>query len=141
MGLRTTHDCWTGSYVFFAAWRAEIAKAAGFPPLLAMKGFCDDEDSSPEQRSAKTVARWRGLQAPIPWDAYADDPLAILLNHSDCDGEIAAEHCVPIAERLEVILPLLPTGDVGGESWWEITNQFARGLRAAAAHGEAVEFH
>lgn len=120
-----------------------VAMAAGFPPLLAMQGFHEayPRHRDAEHRAAAKVAQWRGQTAPIAWDAFSDDPLALLLNHSDCEGEIAVEHCIPIAERLEAILPLLPVGDVGGFTWWDITAQFARGLRRAAASGEAVEFH
>ena len=80
---------------------------------------------------------------PISWDCLRDDPLITLLNHSDCDGEIAASDCGPLADRLAELLPQLPDGkDWGHIGDWRVKTQtFIEGLRAAAAAGEAVRFH
>ena len=121
MGLDTSHDCWHGAYSSFMAWRQAIAKAAGYPGLLTMQGFGGN----------------------TPWDAYVDNPLTVLLSHSDADGEIAAADCATLADRLERLLPLL-----GKEpdyhpaiSMYNRTVQFIAGLRDAASKGEAVDFH
>jgi hypothetical protein len=66
-----------------------------------------------------------------------------LLYHSDCEGQIAPDRCGPIADALEALLDLLPNEDAGGHigSWQEKTRQFVRGLRAAAAASEPLDFH
>jgi hypothetical protein len=76
---------------------------------------------------------------PISWDVMRPDPLIALLDHSDCEGEIAAADCAPLADRLEDLLPQVPGGGVW--NWPKLTRQFIDGLRRAAIHGEAVEFH
>lgn len=123
MGLDTTHGCWHGAYSAFMRWRDKLAEVSGIP-LRKMQGFCDaDEDA-------------------VPWSALKPDPLHVLLDHSDCDGEIAAKDCGPLADRLEELLPLLD-GDGGGHigSYKEKTQQFIDGLHLAASLGEPVEFH
>lgn len=87
------------------------------------------------------IHRW----LPIRWESLKPDPIHILLYHSDCDGEIAAEDCGPIADSLAALLPEIgkgmePWGHIGG-SWQEKTQEFIDGLRRAAAANEPVEFH
>jgi hypothetical protein len=84
----------------------------------------------------------------IPWDALRPDPLHILLGHSDCDGEIAAADCGPIADALERLLPALDaTTDYPDvqravyDGMRAATERFIAGLRLAASRGEDVEFH
>jgi hypothetical protein len=79
----------------------------------------------------------------IPWDAYKSNPLWVLLRHSDCDGEIAPEHCGHIADKLEELLPCLPSAPDRGHigDWRETTERFIAGLRAAAAANEPLYFH
>lgn len=168
MGLGTTHGCWHGAYSAFMRWRQMIAEVAGFPPLMLMENFYTEGSLIPtfpsigadegDQNKALTSMVERGghgmpksvfanhetlKRLPISWERFASDPLVKLLNHSDCDGSIAASDCGPIADRLEEILPLLPAGDAGGHIgfWRDKTADFINGLRAAAAAGEDVEFH
>lgn len=79
----------------------------------------------------------QGFGGTIEWDALKHRPIHWLLNHSDCDGEIPADQCGPIADELEKIYPLMVDSD------WQrqATSQFISGLRLAASRGEAVEFH
>ena len=69
----------------------------------------------------------------VSWEKYKSDPICILLDHSDCDGEIANEHCLALAARLEEIAPKLIQGGL-------MALRFAKGLRDAAEAGEDVEF-
>lgn len=118
MGLDTTHDCWHSSYGAFAEFRTELADAAMLPyPLTAMQGF----------------------GGHVQWKDIPYDPIHILLNHSDCDGAIAAKDCLPLAERLEELAQKLP--GTGYISMRERALQFAKGLRAAAAKKQKVIFH
>lgn len=111
MGLDTSHDCWHGGYISFMAWRQSIAKAAGLPDLMMMQDY----------------------GGSIPWNS--EDPLTVLLDHSDCDGIIAAKDCTPLADRLESLLPVILEGEGGP------TRQFIAGLRDAASKSEDVDFH
>lgn len=112
MGLDTTHDCWHGGYGRFALFREAVAQAAGFGSLYAYIGFGGDKE----------------------WPC--DDPLVVLLNHSDCDGEIATEECAALADRLDAIAPAIPDPDLRERCY-----QFAAGLRRADRAKEPVRFY
>lgn len=113
MGLDTTHDCWHGAYGSFEYWRREIAKAAGLPKLKSMVGFGGNR----------------------LWSSLEPSPLHLLLNHSDCDGELRWQDCGAIADELEKLIPKLTD--------WSAykAEQFVKGLRLASANRENVEFH
>ena len=147
MGLDCSHGAWHGAYSAFMRWRIEIAKIAGIP-LELMEGFYTDD------MNAMKLAEFAGANAegvvtllkqncPISWDILRPDPLHILLNHSDCEGEIAPEDCAKIADRLEELLVHMPPGDAGGHigNWRDKTQTFIDGCRAAAAAGEPLDFH
>lgn len=116
MGLDTTHDCWHGAYSRFMQWRIELAKAAGMPPLRDMRGFSGDRPC-------------------LEWEDQVPDVIHVLLNHSDCDGEIAHSDCLPLARRLCVLAALVP------EEWMQRTIEFAAGLLRAHNLNQNVEFH
>lgn len=154
MGLDTSHGCWHGAYSAFNRWRIQIAKCAGFPPLMLMEGFYGAENknafSNPfylqyeADKNSGFISEgsvWNCL--PISWDYFSKDPLSELLHHSDCDGEIAWELCEGIANRLEEVLPKLPQGEAGGHigNWRDKTQQFIDGLRLAHKQQEDVDFH
>lgn len=132
MGLRVSHDCWRASYSSFMQWRCVLAKAIGIA-LPVMEGFVDPTDHTVPLRIRDYL--------PMRWDALKPDPLHVLLNHSDCDGELAVADLLPIAERLEQVGPNLPD-DTGAFPDWnrKAAARFAKGLRAAAAAGEPVVF-
>jgi len=44
-----------------------------------------------------------GVMSDARWEDY-DDPILPLLNHSDCDGELAPEVCQVVAPRLREIV-------------------------------------
>ena len=152
MGLDCSHDAWHGAYSAFHRWRCKLAEVAGLPPLELMEGFYarlyPRESSLPTlyHSGPSGTHEWlRGIdeRLPIKWECLKPDPLHELLHHSDCEGEIAAEACGPIADSLERLLPLLPSGDGGGHIglWHEKTQQFIDGLRRAAAANEPLDFH
>lgn len=157
MGLDCSHNAWHGAYSAFMQWRTELAKVAGLPPLELMDGFyapldcgslptlyhgmnTQDPAFGPDSRPHMANLDDR---LPISWDCLKPSPLHELLYHSDCEGEIAADKCVAIADALEELIPLLPEGEGGGHIgvWRDKTAQFVAGLRAAAAAGEALDFH
>lgn len=117
MGLDTTHDCWHGAYSAFHQWRKAVAKAVDIN-IEEMEGFTGGK----------------------PWPA-TEDPLWILLDHSDCDGDIPYEYTKALADRLEQLLPKIKYQKTGHLWHGEATERFIKGLRLAHSRGEAVEFH
>ncbi len=63
------------------------------------------------------------------------EPLNILLDHSDCDGEIEIKDLLPLAARLEEVGPTLEDGYRR-----EQAAAIAAGCRSAHAAGEKIEF-
>jgi len=123
-----------------------IATKAGYPPLEFMEGFfypgnvmSDPFYWVPEQYKSSLESIYMSL--PIKWDAY-DNPLNILLRHSDCGGEIEHKYLMGIATELKKIVPLLPDEDTGGHigNWREKTNTFIEGLERAYNNGDNIEF-
>ena len=96
--------------------------------------------------AAQKIADMGATRAAIEkaWaDGHYEDqsvPINVLMNHSDCDGEIAAEVCGPLADALEGLLAHMPERGIYDEKR-PATERFIRGLRRAAAKGEAVEFY
>lgn len=166
MGLDVSHGCWRGAYSAFGRWRRQLARCAGIP-LPLMEGYyvpprpeCLDwarprrggpRCGAPEGPSLYDWITQMREALPLSWDLFkwnwrvgVEDPLIVLLDHSDCDGEIDSEDCALLAERLEGLLPQLrelpdDPGHIG--NWVEKTQQFIDGLWRAAAAGEAVDFH
>lgn len=139
MGLDTSHDCWHGAYSAFNRWRNHLAELAGY----AIRRV---EQDTPMPPMNTVMIDWGHLPPNAlegEWPTLPDDPLLILIAHSDCDGIIKAEHTGPLADRLDELLPLLadmpPDGGHIGD-WSEKTRQFIDGLRTAAKAGEDVEF-
>lgn len=140
MGLDTTHDCWHGAYSAFYRWRNKIAEVAGYAVWPVKYDYAVNDT---------VMIDWGHIASENPgyldghWNETPSDILIVLIAHHDCEGEIVAEHCGPLADRLEGLLPLLPDGDGGGHigDWREKTQRFIDGLRKAADAGEPVGFH
>ena len=130
MGLTCSHDAWYGSYSAFGQWRFEIARAAGLPPLSLMEGFYQKRSYSDPRNAMEALGRF----LPIRWECLKPSPLHILLNHSDCDGEIESKDCGAIADELEKLLQKIEEG------WRLETEQFIDGLRSAAKSGQSLLF-
>ena len=159
MGLNCSHNAWDGAYSSFMRWRTKLAEVAGLPPLELMDGLYTSLDGN--GNGVPTL--YHGMNTkepafgpysrpylasiddrlPISWDCLKPSPLHELLYHSDSEGEISADHCGPIADALEALIPLLPDDEAGGhiEHWRKKTQQFVDGLRAASAAGEPLDFH
>lgn len=122
MGLDVSHGAWCGSYGSFMTFRIAVAKAMGFE-LRRMSGY----------GTARTIAGIVG--PPIEWESIEYRPIHELLNHSDCDGEIAADKCAAVADDLQSLLPMI-------DDEWVLmkAERFIEGLRNAAQANEPLEF-
>src|SRR4029077_1152560 len=89
MGLDTSHNCWQGAYSYFNEWRRAVAKAAGIPNLEAYWAS-----------GSHNVEQIHGL-----WIEAPENPIELLLNHSDCEGWILAHHGEDLANALAKLLP------------------------------------
>lgn len=82
MGIGFSHGGASWSYSGFSHFRQRLASAIGIE-LSSMRGYGGN----------------------VEWSTVAD-PIAPLLNHSDCDGELAPAVCSTVAPRLaELIVP------------------------------------
>ena len=78
------------SYSGFHAFRTRLAKEAGID-LDRMKGFAAENP-------------------PVSWDTV-DDDIKILLDHSDCDGEMSPKDCRLVVPRLKELIEPWPDED------------------------------
>jgi len=91
-----------------------------------------------QDRAQYPLARFAG-----EWPEPPADALLVLLVHSDCEGEIKREHCAPLADRLEALLPAINAylaRDTEGTYLRGRAEEFIVGLRRAESEGVAVEF-
>lgn len=142
MGLDTSHDCWHGSYSAFNRWRDKLAEVAGYTghPNANGSTTIDIDWGCIEGVIGRDLdGKWPFM--PVRPDG-TPDPLIVLIAHQDCDGEIQAEFCAPLADRLEELIPLLGEEDGRGHVglYRDATQTFIAGLRNAAKAKESVEF-
>lgn len=137
MGLDTTHDAWHGAYSAFTRWRNKIAEVAGYAVWDVKYGDGITRETAMLDWGHVTDANLMGQ-----WERTPDDPLIVLLAHSDCEGAIYPAQAGPLADRLEALLPQID-GDGGGHigGYREKTEAFIAGLRDAVTAGEPLEFH
>lgn len=137
MGLDTSHGCWHGAYSAFSRWRNKLAEVAGYEIA--------EIESEHGLKMDTVLVDWGHLQENIygEWAKTPDDPLLVLIAHSDCEGKIYPAQAEPLAQRLEALLPLLPNEVGGGHigNWRETTQEFIDGLRLAVSENQAVDFH
>lgn len=114
-------DGWTSdnrpcfSYSGFHQFKNHLAGVAWPRPP---KGYYETEDGN--------VYNWESQ--------FKDDPLHQLVYHSDSSGDLSAQVCGKLADRLEEIP--LPDDDF----WIEIKATFVKFLRAASKRNEPVIF-
>lgn len=113
MGLDFSHCNANWSYSGFHHFRKKIAMTIGVD-LPKMEGFGGD----------------------IQFNRLHYHPLQILLNHSDCDGEIPPEQCRELAPALRKAVEDWPSFDYDKLMALEL----AEGLESAADNGEHLRF-
>ena len=91
MGLEITHNCYGGPFSHFHRWRTEIGRVAGYPTVIRRVDFVGVRKLEEDLVIDQTMLPPNCVQGD--WDHLPEDPLMVLLVHSDCDGHIKAEHC------------------------------------------------
>lgn len=133
MGLDTSHDCWHGPYSMFMRWREK----------LNLYVMMDREKTDSAAGRIRNMGCTREALVAAWEEGQYDDqtvPINVLMGHSDCEGEIPADMCGPLADALEALLVRMPESDLY-DTARPATLRFIAGLRRAAAAGEPVEFH
>lgn len=115
MMLTVTHGCFEGSPELFNSLCAALATVSGY----------------------YTPVSYTDAQALGYWDEAPEDPLVILLIHDEHCGMINARHCAVLADRLDELEGRLH----GRPQMLLLSQQFARGLRYAAAQHTDVKFN
>jgi hypothetical protein len=135
MGLDTTHDCWHGPYSAFMEWRTWIN-------LFVMMDRVDQGDKEAEPIRNMGATR-EALDRAWELGLYNDQsvPINVLMNHSDCDGEIAADVCGPLADALQALIDKRMPARAMYDKTRPATERFIKGLRLAASKNEPVGFH
>ena len=137
MGLDTTHGCWHGAYSAFNRFRRAVAASLG-----ADWDVCHGRKYAGETGE---INRW-----PEHWtttrvrDALLDhysidenDPILVLLAHSDCDGTIGPFEAGLLADRLEELEDKIEWEAYHGST----VKGFIEGLRQARTDWVPVLFH
>lgn len=112
MGLDFSHCSASWAYSSFDEFRKRLAKAAGIR-LRSMKGYGGKR----------------------PWSEIFD-PIAILLNHPDCEGHIPPQCCAALARRLQEIVSDWPANDFDRMN----ANELVQGLQQAAMLHQPLVF-
>lgn len=143
MGLDTSHDAWHGAYSSFGGWRREVAIAAGLiqkNETLFPKAYYDPDEMRDSPLDWDKLNKQTDCMGV--WYEEPEDPIFYLINHSDCEGVIQFQHLLPLADRLEKLVPLVDNQDFHFTDWQESkTQRFVDGLRAAYDAGEDLDFH
>ena len=114
MGLDISYDTFNAPYSAFMRFRVGLSKIVGIPDLNNMVGFGGSET----------------------WDKYNHDALCIVINHSDCDGEIILEDCKKLLVRMEIVVKEMNEGD----ELHRRTSKFIDGLKEAIHNNDCLEF-
>ncbi|MCP4162608.1 MAG: hypothetical protein GY760_21280 [Deltaproteobacteria bacterium] len=148
MGLKCSHNAFTGTYSAFNRFRQIVAHSVGgsSPPHYIM-----NEDGSFFIKNDGLV-KHEGLDEN---QFYFDNEIIneednpgffIFMRHSDSEGNIAPDDCIKVADDLEkYVLPKADNYVAGGHlegtgSVHEVTLKFIEGCRLAAKNGEYLEF-
>jgi hypothetical protein len=146
MGIDFSHCEARWGYMGFMNFRTKLATEAGIA-LHCMKGFAGGPSGksfealtisgeSGERGKMPGFDKYVGRQPVIPWENIKDD-IKILLDHSDCDGELTPEECAKVAPRLRELVATWAEDDRDKINGLLL----AEGMDIAAFNRENLEFH
>ena len=146
MGIDFSHCKAHWAYSGFMRFRKRIATEAGIA-LSCMSGFASGPSGKPfealtifgesgESGSVPGFDKYVGRQEVIPWENVKDD-IKLLLDHSDCDGELTPEECAKVAPRLRELVSKWLDDD------YDKINalRLAEGMEEALSKDVNFEFH
>jgi hypothetical protein len=118
MGLDTTHGAWNGPYSYFNKFRENISRRVGHE-----------------------LRQFEGFGGSVPFDVLKEDDIRILLDHSDCDGEISAEDCGKLSTRLFELAKEFPYEPEQSDMPMKLLIlKFANGCKLAHKRNEPIKF-
>jgi hypothetical protein len=135
--MNISHGCYSGPATQFDALRLLWALFGGYGlldyrnqggpviPNLQYEAFSDED----------LLGEWP--------NGAPEDPLIILLAHEEQKGRIKFTHCPFLAHRLEELEMKMMADNMAVSltpAWILLTQQFARGLHAAASYRQDVVF-
>lgn len=141
--LMITKQCFYGPPEHFNRMRAALAKAAGIPTTHIV---VNDEDDV--RIEVPNLDGFDLVEKNIygDWDEIPEDPILILLAHSDEFGDIAEEHMLPLVARLSELIPAAYDaakdvyGEVEAHGIYNNLDHFTRMLADAYAKEWEVKF-
>lgn len=142
MGLDLSHGDFYFGYSRFSLWRNDVAELAGYllEEIITRGGF-------PVRLPALDWDSFTLDNALGEWETTPDDPLVVLLIHSDCEGVIHPAQAAPLADRLGELLSKAPASTEGHSpadrriaSLRSGLERFIESLREALAAEEDLEF-
>ena len=133
--MNISHGCYSGTEGNFDALRLMWSALAGY-------GLVDNREAGGPVMPNINYAAFNEGDYYGDWpDGAPEDPLLILLVHYEHSGRIKYTHCPYLADRLDQLEGKMMCGDgYFNPSWLLLTQQFARGLRTAAAYSQDVVF-
>lgn len=126
MGIDFSHCDASWSYNGFSSMRTALAKHVGIT-LENMKGF------------SESAIVGRGLPGE-DWPEVEDEPLVLLLNHSDCDGELTPEELRILLPRLKVVVKEMMYENELFEYDSDQLLELMDGMELAISHDEPLQF-
>jgi hypothetical protein len=152
MGLDCSHDAFHGAYSAFNRLRQFVCAATGpdgsYPPHYQYTADGGLQDGPNGLLLRRTDLDDNMFYIGDEYGQESHPGLWEFLTHSDCDGEIAPEMCVKVADDLERLLPKMEAmtwashGHIAARGGFlEVVRKFIAGCRAAAAANEPLAFH
>ena len=128
----TDAQVFRSGYGVFSLWRNSLTVAAGLSKMgeYGPERIVMDWD---EYEPKNLLGEWDEGTEP-------DDPLFLLIVHSDCDGYLLNKYLTPIADRLTDLLPHLPEETAYPTYMYERTERFIAAARSAAEEGYDLLF-